>query len=346
MGQLNREISVPDFGSLVRRHFGSHLSSEGSNEDQPPPPYFTFTTPPPEMTSSSEIFSTTSSGQNSSNNQPLDLHTLWKLLEEMDRSKDDKVSVGLSSLDGVQDLVTSDDASATTAGGGRMSTWELVVLQTVLLTLLIIVSLLWAFCCKRRCLADQTLVHEMVSLARKISGGSSKDLPPSYSKTDLTEIGLTVDDHLNPPPTYDRAASLIHPERKSGGRMGGGWPGQPVARFCVSSAHSLASSGANNIDHIVDIEAVRSVSTSSGRAVTFSPDLVTGPTERRTRPHSLPLVSVLVHPESRKQSTQSEGGTTSRKPLFLQEADLATPTDLRPFTSASNLGQSRCQPML
>ena len=54
---------------------------------------------------------------------------------------------------------------------------------------------------------------------RKISGGSSKsELPPSYSKTDLTDVGLTIDDHLNPPPTYDRAAALnmIELERKSG----------------------------------------------------------------------------------------------------------------------------------
>jgi hypothetical protein len=55
---------------------------------------------------------------------------------------------------------------------------------------------------------DQPLMTEMVALARKISSGSSKDLPPSYSKVDLTQEGLTIDDHFNPPPNYDRAADL------------------------------------------------------------------------------------------------------------------------------------------
>ena len=53
---------------------------------------------------------------------------------------------------------------------------------------------------------------EMVALARKISSGSSKDLPPSYSKVDLTQEGLTIDDHFNPPPNYDRAADLYQIE--------------------------------------------------------------------------------------------------------------------------------------
>ena len=53
---------------------------------------------------------------------------------------------------------------------------------------------------------------EMVALARKISSSSSKDLPPSYSKVDLTQEGLTLDDHFNPPPNYDRAADLYHLE--------------------------------------------------------------------------------------------------------------------------------------
>lgn len=53
---------------------------------------------------------------------------------------------------------------------------------------------------------------EMVALARKISNGSSKDLPPSYSKVDLTQEGLTLDDHFNPPPNYDKASDLYHIE--------------------------------------------------------------------------------------------------------------------------------------
>ena len=53
---------------------------------------------------------------------------------------------------------------------------------------------------------------EMVALARKISNGSSKDLPPSYSKVDLTQEGLTLEDHFNPPPNYDKASDMYHIE--------------------------------------------------------------------------------------------------------------------------------------
>ena len=53
---------------------------------------------------------------------------------------------------------------------------------------------------------------ETVALARKISNGSSKDLPPSYSKVDLTQVGLTLEDHFNPPPNYDRASDMYHLE--------------------------------------------------------------------------------------------------------------------------------------
>ena len=138
-----------------------------------------------------------------------------------------------------------------------------------------------------------------VALARKISGGSSKDLPPSYSRTDLTHVGLTVDDHLNPPPSYDRYLNLIDRERKTGVRLNN----NTMSRFSVSSTSSLAST---NFDHVVDIENHNPSRRSSSR-VHFAPILETGPTERK-RPTSLPLVSVLVKPESRKGSTQSEGG--------------------------------------
>ena len=49
----------------------------------------------------------------------------------------------------------------------------------------------------------------MVAFARKLSTGSSRELPPSYSKVDLTSVGLTLNDHLNPPPTYDRLIAML-----------------------------------------------------------------------------------------------------------------------------------------
>ena len=45
----------------------------------------------------------------------------------------------------------------------------------------------------------------MAEFARKISTVSRDSLPPSYSRCDLRHIGLTINDHFNPPPSYDRA---------------------------------------------------------------------------------------------------------------------------------------------
>ena len=56
---------------------------------------------------------------------------------------------------------------------------------------------------------DQTLGSHVAAFARKLSTGSSRELPPSYSKVDLTSVGLTLNDHLNPPPTYDRLISML-----------------------------------------------------------------------------------------------------------------------------------------
>ena len=109
---------------------------------------------------------------------------------------------------------------------------------------------------------------EMVALARKISNGSSKDLPPSYSKVDLTQEGLTIEDHFNPPPTYDRAADLYHNEieRKrvevdgeEGGRSGRATPApdytptlqhyrnRPVRLAASSSTGSFSSTSISSI---------------------------------------------------------------------------------------------------
>merc|ERR1712024_357331 len=82
------------------------------------------------------------------------------------------------------------------------STWELVLIQAVLLTLLIMVAIIWAVCCKNNCCrsrADQLSVAEAL---RKVSNGKLKDLPPSYSKADLRSLGISVNDYLNPPPAY------------------------------------------------------------------------------------------------------------------------------------------------
>jgi len=81
------------------------------------------------------------------------------------------------------------------------TTWELVIIQGVLLTLLIIVAIVWAICCRRRCKQRQEELSVAEAL-RKVSAARLKDLPPSYSKTDLHTLGISVNDYLHPPPQY------------------------------------------------------------------------------------------------------------------------------------------------
>ena len=59
-------------------------------------------------------------------------------------------------------------------------------------------------------LQDQSNLSEFSrALARKLSTSSNRTLPPSYSKVDLTSVGLTLNDHLNPPPSYDRLIAML-----------------------------------------------------------------------------------------------------------------------------------------
>ena len=83
------------------------------------------------------------------------------------------------------------------------SKWELVVIQAVLLTLLILVAIIWAFCCRRNCCRpgqDQLSVAEAL---RKIS----RDLPPSYSKVSHDQSVSTVTSTLYCRPTSGVSAS-------------------------------------------------------------------------------------------------------------------------------------------
>ena len=110
MSQYNRD-TLSDLGSLVRRHFGA---GSLDNDEERPPLFDDFDAP----LTSHNTTEAPSSGQ-----RPLDLHTLWKLLEQMDRTKDNKV-VGLSSLDGAQDssnFINNFDNESKSSG--KMSTW-------------------------------------------------------------------------------------------------------------------------------------------------------------------------------------------------------------------------------
>lgn len=91
--------------------------------------------------------------------------------------------------------------------------------------------------------------EQVAALARKISSSSSRDLPPSYSKVcwlytsiskvilssanfqvDLTQIGLTINDHFNPPPHYDVCNDEFYLEDARGRR---------ISRFSLVSQFSI-----------------------------------------------------------------------------------------------------------
>jgi len=112
------------------------------------------------------------------NRNLLDLSLLWQVLEKHKNENKGKDALSVDRF--------------------HSTTWELVVIQGVLLTILVLVSLSWAFCCKKKCFPRSSQMRNpSVSEALK-----SSDLPPSYSRLDLTSLGLSVVDHLHPPPQY------------------------------------------------------------------------------------------------------------------------------------------------
>merc|ERR1719245_420962 len=157
-------------------------------------------------------------------------------------------------------------------GKHGMTTLELVIVQSVLLSILILLSILWACCCKKRCVGDQALVNEFTDiLRRKLSTSSTRTLPPSYSKVDLTSVGLTLNDHLNPPPTYDRMIAMIesgeitsvpvhlHPEVERRMSLASSYTANNSSR--KSSSNSSSSRKSSN-------------SSRKSSRVTFAPNLV------------------------------------------------------------------------
>lgn len=107
---------------------------------------------------------------------PLDLSMLWKVLEKHKEVMQEKEEAGMN----------------------INTTWELVVVQGVILTVLVLISLMWAVCCRRRCFTTDPDTVSVSEALRKLS----RDLPPSYSTRDLHTLGISVNDHLHPPPAY------------------------------------------------------------------------------------------------------------------------------------------------
>jgi len=109
--------------------------------------------------------------------RPLDLSLLWEVIDKHKQEQEGEVK-------------------------HVNSTWELVLIQAVLLTLLIMVAIIWAVCCKNNCCRSRADQLSVADALRKVSNGKLKDLPPSYSKADLRSLGISVNDYLNPPPAY------------------------------------------------------------------------------------------------------------------------------------------------
>lgn len=178
---------------------------------------------------------------------------------------------------------------------------DLVVVQIILLAILVLIALIWAYLCKGGSDGNERSISGTVaSIARKFSN-TSKDLPPSYSRVsfiesstlnlllnlfhsqvDLTSVGLSIYDALNPPPAYESAIII------------------------TDNACSLNRSPETVI-----------------RAVTLTQDL------RQLSLQSLPVSSILstAHSRERKRSVVSEGNAGSRKVSFLDEAKIVVIDD-------------------
>jgi len=88
---------------------------------------------------------------------------------------------------------------------GHSTTWQLVVIQAILLAILILVAVAWACCCKRKCCSQPDEVPRVNAALRKLSSNASiksRDYPPSYSQADLYTLAMSVQDYLYPPPDY------------------------------------------------------------------------------------------------------------------------------------------------
>jgi len=250
----------------------------------------------------------------------MSLESLWRLLEKQGRTNASMASV--VGLDEAKILVQDRDGPK-----HGMTTIELVIVQAILLAVLILLSVIWACCCKKRCIGDPTNVSisGLRSLARKLSTSSNRTLPPSYSKVDLTSVGLTLNDHLNPPPTYDRLIAMLesgeitsvpihlHPEVERRMSMASTYSANNRSRreSNSSSRKSSKQSSGSSADE----------SRKSSR-VTFAPNLIHGPRKgsRKESSQSLQLTSVLAHGDKRKTSSKSEGAAIdSRKVSFIDE---------------------------
>merc|ERR1719341_2663180 len=241
--------------------------------------------------------------------RPFDLSVLWQILEKQKEHMDEKE----------------------VAGKHINTTWELVVVQGVLLTILVLISVSWAFCCKKRCFNRQSGDPSVAEALRKLSANSAKlkDLPPSYSRMDLHTLGISVNDYLNPPPQYPELFmdNLQYLDLEQGhNRLAklsfcsedGSVP--RMARLSVASCENCSSESPVVVPVRSDKSSVSSSASSSSASsrrqsrnsrVSFSEEVeCSNGSIRRLSSNSLLGLGAYPH-SSRKSSSSSEGSRRS-----------------------------------
>jgi len=262
--------------------------------------------------------------------RPFDLSVLWQVLEKHKEQMDEKEVTGKH----------------------INTTWELVVVQGVLLTLLVLISVSWAFCCKKRCFKQQSTNPSVAEALRKLSANSAKvkDLPPSYSRMDLHTLGISVNDYLNPPPEYLElfADNLQYLDLEQGhNRLAklsfcsedGSVP--RMARLSVASCENCSSESPVVVPVRSERSSVSSSSSTSSRRqsrnsrVSFSEEVeCSNGSIRRLSSNS--LIGLGANPtSSRKSSSSSEG---SRRSSLISKVQRKMGSN-NPDTFADNLDQ-------
>lgn len=224
-----------------------------------------------------------------------DMSMLWQMLERHKDQMEEKKESGMN-ID---------------------TTWELVIVQGVLLALLVLITVSWALCCRRRS-SNPTVVEAL----RKLSNTPSKDLPPSYSVLDLFSQGLSVHDYLNPPPEY-QAETLQYLDLEAGHRRlsrlsFGSSDGVParLGRLSVASCNSCSSERSNRFS--VSSEASSSSSRRDSRAsrssrVSISEECTAGSIRRLS---SNTLFDMRAHSNSSSQKSSSSSDSSRRSSLI------------------------------
>jgi len=194
------------------------------------------------------------------------------------------------------------------------STWELIIIQGVLLALLVLLTVCWALCCRKRS-NNPTVVEAL----KKLSNTPSKGLPPSYSVMDLFSQGLSVHDYLHPPPEYP-ADSLQYLDLEAGHRRmsrlsfgSSDGVAERLGRLSVASCDSCSSGVYQERikrQSKSSVSSTRDLTSSRNSKSSFSEECSLGYI-RRLSSNTLFNLQANSNSSSRKSSSSSEGSRRS-----------------------------------